>query len=106
MATPTDRIATSFELACERYAELGVDARGAIDRLRGLSVSLHCWQGDDVSGFERDDGRLFTLRGGMDLREQYREEMEAAGIEVADDVDHIIFGSLVPEQDLAVKKKR
>jgi L-rhamnose isomerase len=36
----------------ERYADLGVDTDKAISRLKGVSISLHCWQGDDVGGFE------------------------------------------------------
>jgi L-rhamnose isomerase len=68
MATPTDRIARSFELASERYAELGVDVRKAIERLRGLSVSLHCWQGDDVTGFERSGA---DLGGGLAVTGSY-----------------------------------
>ncbi|MEZ5402207.1 MAG: L-rhamnose isomerase [Bryobacteraceae bacterium] len=42
----------AFELARERYAELGVDAEAAMKALRTIPVSLHCWQGDDVGGFE------------------------------------------------------
>lgn len=42
----------SFELACERYSELGVDAARALEILAAIPISLHCWQGDDVGGFE------------------------------------------------------
>jgi L-rhamnose isomerase len=42
----------AYAAAQERYAELGVDAAAALDRLAAVSVSLHCWQGDDVGGFE------------------------------------------------------
>lgn len=42
----------AFELACERYAELGVDVKKALEILDSIPVSLHCWQGDDVGGFE------------------------------------------------------
>ena len=42
----------SFEYAVKKYAELGVDVRKAMDELRTVSISLHCWQGDDVGGFE------------------------------------------------------
>lgn len=45
-------IEDSFKRAVERYAELGVDVPGALERLSSVSVSLHCWQGDDVTGFE------------------------------------------------------
>jgi L-rhamnose isomerase len=45
-----------YALARERYAELGVDAERAIERLSQIRVSLHCWQGDDVGGFENEAG--------------------------------------------------
>ena len=46
-------IAKSYEAARERYADLGVDTEGALETLRRISISLHCWQGDDVGGFEK-----------------------------------------------------
>ena len=42
-----------YEDARDRYAELGVDAADALKRLAAIPISLHCWQGDDVGGFER-----------------------------------------------------
>ena len=41
-----------YKLAQERYAELGVDTDKALNQLRRIPVSIHCWQGDDVGGFE------------------------------------------------------
>jgi len=50
---PTDKqIADAYALAKERYAQLDVDTDKALDALAGISISLHCWQGDDVVGFE------------------------------------------------------
>jgi L-rhamnose isomerase len=49
-------IEQAFRLACERYAELGVDCQAAIERLSKIPISLHCWQGDDVGGFESEAG--------------------------------------------------
>lgn len=49
-------IERAFALAGERYAELGVDVEQALATLRTISLSLHCWQGDDVGGFESDAG--------------------------------------------------
>lgn len=46
----------AYELAHERYAEIGVDTEVAMERLAGVPISLHCWQGDDVGGFESDEG--------------------------------------------------
>jgi L-rhamnose isomerase len=48
----------SYRLARDRYAELGVDTGLALERLASVPVSLHCWQGDDVHGFEADAGAL------------------------------------------------
>jgi L-rhamnose isomerase len=42
----------AFELACDRYAEHGVDVAAALRRLSSIAISVHCWQGDDVGGFE------------------------------------------------------
>ena len=47
------RIEHAFTLACERYAELGVDVAGALEHLARFPISLQCWQGDDVGGFEQ-----------------------------------------------------
>lgn len=41
-----------FEWAKEKYAEVGVDVELALGRLSAVSISLQCWQGDDVTGFE------------------------------------------------------
>jgi L-rhamnose isomerase len=45
----------AFALAVERYAEFGVDVDHALETLSRVSLSLHCWQGDDVGGFESPD---------------------------------------------------
>lgn len=42
----------AFALAREQYAELDVDVDAALARLNSIAISLHCWQGDDVGGFE------------------------------------------------------
>ena len=46
----------TYALAQARYAELGVNTDQALEILRGIPVSLHCWQGDDVGGVENDRG--------------------------------------------------
>ena len=43
----------SYQLAQERYSELGVNTDQALKRLADIPISIHCWQGDDVGGFER-----------------------------------------------------
>jgi L-rhamnose isomerase len=45
-------IRSAYAVANERYAALGVDTDAALKRLAGIPISLHCWQGDDVGGFE------------------------------------------------------
>lgn len=45
-------ISRSYTLACERYSELSVNVDRALKTLSKVAVSLHCWQGDDVQGFE------------------------------------------------------
>ena len=59
---------TAFALAVARFADLGVDVRAAMDRLATIPVSLHCWQGDDVRGFEPDSG---PLGGGLSVTGNY-----------------------------------
>ena len=49
---------TAYELARERYASLGVDAESALEALARIPISLHCWQGDDVGGFEKSGAEL------------------------------------------------
>lgn len=56
--TSTQPIQDAYALAKERYAALGVDTDQALDHLAGITLSLHCWQGDDVAGFESPDGEL------------------------------------------------
>ena len=50
----------SFEIAKERYAAVGVDVEKAMDVLQKKAISIHCWQADDVNGFEK----LENLGGG------------------------------------------
>ncbi len=52
------RVMSAWELARERYAEAGVDAAAALERLATVHVSIHCWQADDVRGFEAPERGL------------------------------------------------
>ncbi len=52
------QIRDSYALARERYALFGVDTEEAMAALRQIPISLHCWQGDDVGGFESPGGEL------------------------------------------------
>jgi L-rhamnose isomerase len=58
----TNNIEKAYELAKQRYAELGVNTEKAMETLSGVAISLHCWQGDDVGGFDKAQE---TLGGGI-----------------------------------------
>lgn len=49
---------SSYSLARQQYADLGVDTEAALAKLATIPISLHCWQGDDVAGFEAPDAEL------------------------------------------------
>ncbi len=56
---PTEsKIQSAYTLARERYAALGVDTEQAMTTLEKVTISLRCWQGDDVGGFENPGGEL------------------------------------------------
>jgi L-rhamnose isomerase len=57
MRTPKN-VETSYQLAKERYAQLGVDTDRALAELARVPISIHCWQGDDVGGFENAGQQL------------------------------------------------
>lgn len=61
-------IQKAYDLAKERYAALGVDTDAALKQLQSISISLHCWQADDVTGFENPDA---TLSGGIQATGNY-----------------------------------
>ena len=63
-----DQTSSSYPQARECYSELGVDTEAAIDRLSGIPFSIHCWQGDDVGGFE---GTASALGGGLAVTGNY-----------------------------------
>jgi len=48
----------NYPRAAEQYASLGVDTETALRTLASIPISLHCWQGDDVGGFETSDASL------------------------------------------------
>ena len=66
--TPFASVDLAYEYAKERYAALGVDVELALAKLSTIPVSLHCWQGDDVAGFE-GSGEL--LGGGIAVTGNY-----------------------------------
>ena len=52
------KIQQAYEAAKARYAEIGVDTDAVLEQIAKVSLSLHCWQTDDVTGFENPDGQL------------------------------------------------
>ena len=84
------QIERAYELAKEQFAELGVDADAALARLAKIPVSLHCWQGDDVGGFE-NPGQ--ALGGGLAVTGNYPGKARSAD-ELRADLDVAL--SLLP----------
>ena len=64
----TELIEKSYAVARERYAEIGVDTEKALAALQNIPLSLHCWQADDVTGFEN---RGSDLTGGIQATGNY-----------------------------------
>ena len=56
-----------YEAAKQIYAQIGVDTEAAIEKLMNIPVALHCWQGDDVTGFDHDG----PLTGGIQTTGNY-----------------------------------
>ena len=84
MNRPSDAsIQSAYQLARERYAALGVDTEAALKRLETISISLHCWQGDDVGGFENPAG---GLTGGIAATGNYPGKARNA-VELRQDLD-------------------
>jgi len=54
----TELVTKAYEIAKEQYAAIGVDTDAAIEKMKDVNISLHCWQTDDVGGFETSDGEL------------------------------------------------
>ncbi len=90
MPNSAKHLERSFALAKQRYADLGVDVSKALALLSRISVSLHCWQGDDVGGFENADT---TLGGGLAVTGNYPGKARAPG-ELRSDLEKAL--SLIP----------
>lgn len=76
-------VAHAYDYARERYAALGVDTEAALERLKQIAISLHCWQGDDVGGFEAPGG---PLGGGIAATGNYPGKARSAA-ELRSDLD-------------------
>ncbi len=88
---PTEKqINDAYSIARERYAQLGVNTDAALAALSGIAISLHCWQGDDVGGFEAPGGEL---TGGIAATGNYPGKARTAD-ELRRDLD--LTYSLIP----------
>ena len=79
-----------YNEAKNEYKKWGVDTENALDRCAAIPVSLHCWQGDDVTGFEKNSG---PLSGGIQTTGNYPGKARNSG-ELMKDLDFVF--SLIP----------
>nr|VUD34369.1 L-rhamnose isomerase [Raoultella sp. NCTC 9187] len=86
----TTQLEQAWEIAKQRYAAAGVDVEEALRQLDRLPVSMHCWQGDDVAGFENPEG---SLTGGIQATGNYPGKARNAG-ELRADLEQAL--SLIP----------
>ena len=85
-----EQLQIAYEDAKAQYAALGVDIDQAVEKLDKLSISIHCWQADDVSGFENPEGEL---TGGIQTTGNYPGKARTIE-ELRSDLEKVI--SLVP----------
>lgn len=78
-----------YESAAKEYEKLGVDVKKAIDTLKNVTVSMHCWQGDDVCGFDTKE----SLSGGIQTTGNYPGRARTFK-ELTSDIDKAM--SLIP----------
>jgi len=90
MAQSSKSIAQAYRLAQASYAALGVDTEAAMAKLAAIPISLHCWQGDDVGGFENTGE---GLSGGIAVTGNYPGKARTAD-ELRADLDQAL--SLIP----------
>jgi len=83
-------IETTYQSARERYAAIGVDTDRAIEAVGQVAISMHCWQGDDVGGFETSAG---LTGGGIQATGNYPGKARTAD-ELRMDADKAM--SLIP----------
>ena len=78
-----------YESAKAQYRAIGVDTDAAIEKLKNVAISMHCWQGDDVTGFDHDG----PLSGGIQATGHYPGKARTPK-ELMDDMDQAL--SLIP----------
>ncbi|WP_129594843.1 L-rhamnose isomerase [Seramator thermalis] len=85
-----EQIKKAYEAAKEQYAALGIDADQAVEKLNTVSLSIHCWQADDVLGFENPEG---GLSGGIQATGNYPGKARSIE-ELQKDIEKVL--TLVP----------
>jgi L-rhamnose isomerase len=83
-------IIENFERAKQAYAKWGVDVEEVVEKLKSVPISIHCWQGDDVAGFEVNQNEL---SGGIDVTGNYPGKATTAE-ELRSDLEKAL--SLIP----------
>lgn len=85
-----ETIRKAYEIAKERYAAIGVDTDKALAQMQDFHLSMHCWQADDVTGFEPREG---GLTGGIQVNGNYPGKARNIN-ELRDDILYAM--SLIP----------
>ena len=80
-----------YEMAQKKYAVYGIDTEAAIETLKSVPVSIHCWQGDDVRGFDTDPNKPLT--GGIQTTGNYPGRASTPE-ELMEDIDEVL--KLIP----------
>jgi len=84
-------IKKAYAIAKEQYANIGVDTDKAMEQLEKVKISLHCWQADDVAGFETPDAELGG--GGIQVTGNYPGKAKTIA-QLRQDIEKVL--SLVP----------
>lgn len=80
----------SYELAKREYEKWGISVDSVLEQLKKIPISIHCWQGDDITGFEEDKGEL---TGGIDVTGNYPGKANTP-LELRQDLEKAL--SLIP----------
>ena len=83
----------NYQIAKEKYASIGVDTDKAIEKLKKIKISLHCWQGDDVGGYETTGSSLSG--GGIQTTGNYPGKARSVA-ELQADIEKAF--SLIPQK--------
>ena len=68
-------IIENYQFAKQAYAKWGIDVEEVVEKLKKVPISIHCWQGDDIAGFEVNQ---YELSGGIDVTGNYPGKAKTA----------------------------